>query len=423
MTARRDPRRPRHHLTPAAGWINDPYGVTYADGRYRLFCQYDPDGVHWVPGLSWGVAESADLVHWSPLRTALEPADPAYGCWSGTAVEDGGETVLLYTRVDATPGRHDIGQVVLARPRGDRWVSEPTPVLAGPPPGLGARHFRDPYLLRTGDGWLMLLGAGLAAGTGAVLGYRSADLRHWEYTGVVCSRPATAGPLSTGSVWECPQLFELAGQWVLVVSVANAGPEYVVAATGTFDGRVFRAGEYHRLDHGHAAYATTTFLDADGRRCALSWLREPTPTEGFWSGALSLPAVLSVRGDRVTAAPHPVLDTLRGPATDRVGPYSDVSIRAELGAAGAFGLDLGTLGLVADRAAGQLRLTRPGRADDVMPLGAGADGVVDLRLVLDGGVAEVYSPSGMAALRIEPVDGVRPRPTGAPVTLTCHILV
>lgn len=421
MTAQPDPRRPRHHLTPAVGWINDPYGVTYTDGRYRVFCQYDPDGVQWVPGLSWGVAETEDLVRWSPMRTALEPADPAYGCWSGTAVEDGGETVLLYTRVDATPGRHDIGQVVLARPHGDRWVSEPAPVLAGPPPDLGVRHFRDPYLLRTDDGWLLLMGAGLAGDVGAVLGYRSADLRRWEYTGVVCSRPATAGPLSTGSVWECPQLFELAGRWVLVVSVANAGPEYVVAAIGTFDGRVFHAGEFHRFDHGDSAYATTTFLDADGRRCALSWLREPAPTEGSWSGALSLPGVLSLRGDRLTAAPHPVLDTLRGPASERVGPYSDVSIRAEPGAG--FGVDLGSLGLSADPGTDDLRLIRPGRADELVPLGVGADGVVDLRLVLDASVAEVYTPAGTAALRIDPVAGVAPRVTGAPVTLTCHRLV
>lgn len=414
-----DPRRPRYHLTPTVGWINDPYGVVHLAGRYLLFCQYDPDRVHWTPGLSWGVAESADLVHWSPLRTALRPSSTAYGCWSGTAVVQAGRPVLVYTRVDAAPGRHDVGQIVLARPDGDGWVSEPEPVIAGPPPGVDVRHFRDPHLTRTADGWRMLVGAGLDPATGAVLGYRSPDLRHWEFTGVVCSRPLDApGPVCTGTVWECPQLIELAGRWVLVVSVGCDQPVHVVAATGSFDGTTFRPGQFHRLGHGAAPYATTTFLDAAGRRCAMSWLREPAPSTGDWVGALSLPAVLELVGDRVVARPHPVLDRLRGDPTDSIGPYADLV----LGATGRAELDLGSLRLVADAATDQLRLIQPGRPEQPMPLGAAADGSFEVRVVVDGSVAEVYTPGGLAGLRIDPVPAGRLTvPTG--VQVTCYPLV
>lgn len=237
------------------------------------------------------MAESSDLVHWSPLRTALRPLDPRFGCWSGTAVVDDGQLVLIYTRVDVRPGQHDIGQVMLARADGDGWVSEAEPVLSGPPTDLDVRHLRDPFLMRTDDGWLMLLGAGLGPDTAAVLGYRSPDLRRWEFGGILCSGPLDAvGPVSTGSVWECPQLYDDGGQWVLVVAAAHERPEHIVAAIGSFDGAVFTPDSaFHRLAYGDAPYATTTFLDADGRRCGLSWLREPGPVTGAWAGALSCP--------------------------------------------------------------------------------------------------------------------------------------
>ena len=32
--------RPELHFTPKSGWINDPNGLVYADGKYHLFAQY-----------------------------------------------------------------------------------------------------------------------------------------------------------------------------------------------------------------------------------------------------------------------------------------------------------------------------------------------------------------------------------------------
>jgi beta-fructofuranosidase len=64
-------------------------------------------------------------------------------------------------------------------------------------------------------------------------------------------------------------------------------------------------------------YATTAFTDADGRRCVMSWLRErgnAAPTGSPWAGAISVPWVLRVDGDRLVAAPHPNLPAAAGPA-------------------------------------------------------------------------------------------------------------
>ncbi|HET6529919.1 MAG TPA: hypothetical protein VFH03_04780 [Actinoplanes sp.] len=56
--------RPRLHFTPRRGWLNDPHGVLWTDGRYHLFFQYNPAGTSWRAAVSWGHATSADLVSW-----------------------------------------------------------------------------------------------------------------------------------------------------------------------------------------------------------------------------------------------------------------------------------------------------------------------------------------------------------------------
>ena len=45
--------RPRFHLTPRVGWMNDPNGFCFYRGEYHLFYQYRPYntqcmGPHWV---------------------------------------------------------------------------------------------------------------------------------------------------------------------------------------------------------------------------------------------------------------------------------------------------------------------------------------------------------------------------------------
>jgi len=83
--------------------------------------------------------------------------------------------------------------------------------------------------------WRMIVGAGYADGTAAVLSFSSADLNEWTFDGVAAQRHVgEQQPIWTGQVWECPQLVAIGDRHVLIVSVwADGEGHYVAAAVGS----------------------------------------------------------------------------------------------------------------------------------------------------------------------------------------------
>ncbi|MGN6742721.1 MAG: glycoside hydrolase family 32 protein [Amnibacterium sp.] len=299
--------RPAAHFTPRSGWINDPLGVTWHDGRYHVFVQHVPDGVDWRADISWGHATSEDLVHWAERPVALVPGEGDGGVWSGCLVLDGEDATILYTSVDAD--RPDLGRIRSARPLDAGWSRwEKGPVVADPAQDAPVTVCRDPFVVRDGDGWRMLVAAALPGRTAAVLTYRSSDLVRWTSDGVLAERAASeTDPIPTGELWECPQLLRFGDTAVLLVSVWNApGPDHVAYAVGSLrDGR-FVAGTWRRLTWG-APYAPTVFADRNGEPCILFWIRG-VAGDG-WAGALSVPHRLRLVGDRLVLRPHPAVAT------------------------------------------------------------------------------------------------------------------
>ncbi len=98
--------RPRFHLSPYTGWMNDPNGFSFYQGQYHLFYQYNPYSTEW-DSMHWGHAVSRDLLHWTYLPAALAPDAPydSYGCFSGSGIElANGKQLLLYTGVQKEGG-------------------------------------------------------------------------------------------------------------------------------------------------------------------------------------------------------------------------------------------------------------------------------------------------------------------------------
>ncbi|MFN8504535.1 glycoside hydrolase family 32 protein [Kouleothrix sp.] len=319
-TAAPDPRhRPRYHFLPPANWLNDPNGLIHWNGEYHLFYQYNPAGPFHAL-IHWGHAVSADLVHWRhlPLALAPEPGGPdELGCWSGCAVDHDGVPTLVYS------GNSAVGQRACVATSADgmqTWQKfAGNPVIAAPPPGLDLVEYRDHTIWQEDAVWYQLIGSGIRGAGGAALLYRSADLYAWEYVGPLCVGDArTTAPVWTGSMWECPDFFELGGQHVLAVSVWDAGQLYYpVAFVGDYARHAFTPARLGKLDYGSSFYAPQTFRDASGRRVMFGWMREQrddaAQRAAGWSGAMSLPRILALGAAGVLEQrPAPELEQLRG---------------------------------------------------------------------------------------------------------------
>lgn len=309
--------RPRLHFTARQGWTNDPHGIVRIDGQWHLFFQANPGGLGWDPACHWGHAVSDDLVGWREVDVALTPGPGEIGCWSGSAVVTEAGPVIAYTSALGADGQHR-SAVALARPGPHgvlnlAWHRDPGIVVSAPPAELGVVGFRDPALRRCGAGWAAVIGAGLTGDVGAALHYSvSEDLTTWTLDGVLASRPrAETDPLTTGSFWECPQLLDVDGVAVLLVSTWVGSPQRVAAALGRYDGRCFEPTRWLPYSRDQLQYATTTWTDLSGRTCAMSWVREVggvAPSGSPWCGAMSLPHVLSVVDGRLAVTQHPDLD-------------------------------------------------------------------------------------------------------------------
>ncbi len=305
--------RPVLHFTADSGWINDPHGLVHVDGRYHLFYQYVPGEPVWTPRLRWGHASSTDLVSWQEHDPAVLPHPPETGCWSGSLVETADGPVIFYTSTTAVsaPAWH-VGAVAAARGSADLADWPPTRrqlVLAAPAPDSGVDIFRDPFVRRHGDAWVMLVGS-RRDGAGAVLQFSSPDLERWSYDGPLLTA-ADAGevPHDLGTMWECPQLIRLDGDWVGLFSIWRDDVlEHVLYAVGDYDGRRFTPRSWGRFDAGPVLYATSVFHDADARPCAISWLREDAasfdPAAARRAGAHSMPVELGLTGDRLVVRFH-----------------------------------------------------------------------------------------------------------------------
>lgn len=299
--------RPRAHFTAETGWINDPHGMTVVDGRYHLFFQHVPGSTKWGPNCHWGHAVSDDLVTWEGRPIALAPGDGDDGVWSGSiSVDDDGDAQLFYTSVQVPD--FGIGQVRVARPTDSSWDHwDKGEVVAELPEQLDAVAFRDPFVFRDGRVWRMLVGTSLRGGTAAAASFSSVDRREWTYDGLAAQRPGTeTDSVWTGSLWECPQVFEIDGKHVLVTSVWEDDVlHYVAYAVGEYrDGR-FTAGQWHRLTYGDSYYAPSFFRDRDGEPALIFWLRGAVDEGAGWASAHSIPQRLTLEGDRLITEPHP----------------------------------------------------------------------------------------------------------------------
>jgi beta-fructofuranosidase len=320
-----DPAFPRLHGRPPRGWVNDPNGCSYVDGRWHVFFQHNPDSpTHGT--IKWGHMSSADLVRWEPEPVALtnRPGElDSFGCWSGCVVDDDGVPTAVYSAV-ADAGHRS--EVLLAR--SDRrmvsWAQERKSV-AGQPDDPAISHVRDPYVFTVDGRRYAVQGAGHVEGRGRILVHGCDDLTAWTFLGdLLTSDDPVAGRLAPANIWECPSLVRFGDRWVLIVSLwrrraglpGPAGVRYLVGdlAVGPRGPRFTPTGG-GLLDDGPCFYAPQALALPD-RTLLWAWSWElgrsaQDVERAGWAGTLTFCRELTLTGDVLACRPAPELDGLR----------------------------------------------------------------------------------------------------------------
>lgn len=323
--------RPAFHLSARTGWMNDPNGFSYYDGKYHMFYQYYPYESKWGP-MHWGHAVSEDLLHWEYLPAALAP-DEDYdrdGCFSGSAITlPDGRHLLMYTGVkkehQANDVYYDVQTQCLAVGDGvDYEKFEMNPVLDADdlPEGCSRFDFRDPKMWQKEDGtYCCVVGNRPADGSGQILLFHSEDGFKWSFQKVLVSNNDRFGKM-----WECPDFFELDGKWILLTSPQDmlpAGFEYhngngTLCLFGEFDEKTetFIEKKNQAIDYGIDFYAPQTVLAPDGRRIMIGWMQNWDACnlrshEEPWFGQMSLPRELFVKNGRLYQMPVKELEKMR----------------------------------------------------------------------------------------------------------------
>ena len=343
-------QRPLFHLSPTVGWLNDPNGFSFYQGEYHLFYQYHPYDTNWGP-MHWGHCKSKDMLHWERLPAALAPDQPydQNGCFSGSAAETPeGQHILMYTGV-RKDGNREFQTQCIAVGDGINYEKLPAnPVITKElvPPGGSFQDFRDPKIWWDGSQWLAVAGNRTEDGSGAVLLYASRDLKDWNFKGTI-----DRSRNQWGKMWECPDLFPLDGQMVLLVSPQELETSDLnfhkgyesLCLLGSWEpekNRFIRRSVLP-IDQGLDFYAPQTLLAPDGRRIMVAWMQDwdsakCVPEGQNWFGQMTLPRELHIRNGRLIQQPVRELERWRGERT----AYENVEVSGDMSLPGIFGRTL-----------------------------------------------------------------------------------
>ena len=310
-----DEKKPLLHLASPIGWINDPNGFSTFKGEYHLFCQYHPYSKIWGP-MHWAHFKSEDMLKWKHLPVALAPDKEydSFGCFSGTAIEDNGKHILMYTGVIKDEEKERQTQCIAIGDGINYEKLEQNPIIKGDvlPKGSSLVDFRDPKIWKEDDIFYSVVANRAEDGSGQIVLFSSKNLKEWEFKNIIlkCNN-------ELGKMWECPDFFEIDNKHFLILSpqeMEQQGLEYhggncnvFIAGDYDKDNFIFNKEKIEALDYGLDFYAPQTTLTSDGRRVLVGWMQSwdnhMTLNELGWSGIMSIPRELEYKNDRLYQIP------------------------------------------------------------------------------------------------------------------------
>ncbi len=328
-----EPTRQQIHFSPKRGWLNDPNGLFWKDGKFNIYFQHNPFGSrNGGVNVSWGHAITEDCVHFREYPDVIMPYSSRCHVASGSSLVDEnnrfgkgkGAIISAYTALQSIQyrGRPRItqneGQMLLySQDDGMTFTYfDKNPIISVP----NGEEWRDPKILEI-NGKLVAIVYEPIDGIASTSVYTSKDGVDWE-----CA--------SSGEKFhECPDFFPLevteTGEKLYVMYGGNS--QYSI---GTFENFKFNAIEQgHYLDYGgeggnnEGIYAGQTFSNYPDTKARyhIAWLIDSAMRcfiaddyefnrVGF-NSSLSLICKLTLhktsRGYRIFRTPNENLETLR----------------------------------------------------------------------------------------------------------------
>ena len=296
-----------HHLMPPVGWLNDPNGLCWYKGRYHVFFQYSPFEAN--GGLKfWGHYSSEDMISWRYEGVPLLP-DSIYDChgvYSGSAIAEKDKLHLFYTGNIKMDGDYDYinngrqsSTLHVESADGLHFGTKEVAVSCEDYPENYTCHIRDPKVWKEGEEYRMILGGRQKSDQGAVLFYRSEDLKNWKFDSELTTEK------TFGYMWECPDFFTLEGQEVLSVSPQG--------------------------------------LTREGRRILIGWMGMPDADEEYvnptaesegWQHCLTVPREVTYKNGMLYQYPVEELNGLRKTGVSVSGSSAEIPVN------GPFDLDV-----------------------------------------------------------------------------------
>lgn len=328
--------RLKYHVMPPAGWMNDPNGLIYFNGKYHLYYQYNPYSAQ--PGkMCWGHAVSKDLVSYLSCGVALMPEGDGESAFSGGAIEINGDIAAYYT-LHTEKGEIKKEEVYLGISPDGTEFKNLVKVFDNEklPENISRNDFRDPCPVKIGDNYYVFAGGKdtvLNKGVIVVLGGKTPEnLEYKFYLGPYCE---------LGDMGECPSYFKVNGKDVLLASgchvkergndFKNANSSVFIVGNLDFEKGCMDVDFIKEVDKGDAFYAPQ-FVRGSEKPVMIGWFDmwdKPYPTKDLghgWVGAFTFPRVITYKNGDIYQTPLESLNSyLYVPEEGEMPKCADVS--------------------------------------------------------------------------------------------------
>lgn len=303
-----DSLRPEIHFTADYGWINDPNGLVYYEGKYHLFFQHNPAGLTWA-NMHWGHAVSEDLVCWTQLECALFPDDLG-DMFSGSAIVDkdnllGLKTgthdtvVLFYTaagEMSEFNKNKKFSQCIAYSADGAKTFIkyDKNPIIPTIKPGN-----RDPKVIFDSDSGMYIMA--LYIGEFEYGLFKSSNLTKWE----------KISSFKLGDERECPDFYPLYDgdekKWIF-----TGANDYYYIGDFDIDKGFINISKQRKFGFG-SAYAAQSWSNAEDRKLRISWSRFANIYSKHFTSAMSIPCEVYLNKNRLRIKPAAEFDALFNP--------------------------------------------------------------------------------------------------------------